>query len=125
MWILSTIASAIVAGVLFVFATVGVAVTLLVFLILFVIFTIWMRYRLRKDAATFEGNGTRIIFYSSSGPSAGSSTRDAQHRMKGNGEADNDVYELSPDDYSVEDAPPENARTDENRPRALDEGKQD
>ena len=101
MWIFSAVASAIAAGILFILATVGVAVALVVFFVLFVVFGLIMGYRLRKGATTFESNGTRVVFYSNI-PGAADAAR---QRMTKKAEQDTDVYELSPEDYSVENIP--------------------
>lgn len=112
MWIFSAIASAIVAAILFVLATVGVAVALVVFVVLFVVFTLLVRYRMKK-AGTFESNGTRIIFYSTT-----SGNEDLRRQARKKAEEDGDLYELSPHEYSVEDVPekPDQPQSLEERP---------
>ena len=95
-WIIAGVTSVVVAGLVFLLATVGIVVAFFVFLVLFVVFGLAMR-RARKNVQYGE-DGSRFIIYTNI-PGAGAGNADRVRRD------DPDTYELSPDEYTVEAAP--------------------
>lgn len=106
-WIIAGISSVAVAVLVFLLATVGIAVAFVVFLVLFVVVGLMMR-RMKKTVHT-SADGSSFIFYTNI-PGAGQNppAQDAQHG----------VYELSPDDYRVEAASGGNPGSD-TEPKAI------
>ena len=95
-WIIAGVTSVVVAGLVFLLATVGIVVAFFAFLVLFVVFGLAMR-RARKNVQYGE-DGSRFIIYTNI-PGAGTGNADRVRRD------DPDTYELSPDEYTVEAAP--------------------
>ena len=142
-WIIAGVTSVVVAGLVFLLATVGIVVAFFVFLVLFVVFGLAMR-RARKnvqrygrgeflwhagdavpmagivlegcvDAVQYGEDGSRFIIYTNI-PGAGTGNADRVRRD------DPDTYELSPDEYTVEAAP--SKKPGDTDPKALgDHGK--
>ena len=90
-WIIAGVTSVVVAGLVFLLATVGIVVAFFVFLVLFVVFGLAMR-RARKNVQYGE-DGSRFIIYTNI-PGAGTGNADRARRD------DPDTYELSPDEYT-------------------------
>ena len=112
-WIIAGVTSVVVAGLVFLLATVGIVVAFFVFLVLFVVFGLAMR-RARKNVQYGE-DGSRFIIYTNI-PGAGTGNADRVRRD------DPDTYELSPDEYTVEAAP--SKKPGDTDPKALgDHGK--
>ena len=85
-WIIAGATSVVVAGLVFLLATVGIVVAFFVFLVLFVVFGLAMR-RARKNVQYGE-DGSRFIIYTNI-PGAGTGNADRVRRD------DPDTYELS------------------------------
>ena len=103
-WIIAGVTSVVVAGLVFLLATVGIVVAFFVFLVLFVVFGLAMR-RARKNVQYGE-DGSRFIIYTNI-PGAGTGNADRV---------------LSPDEYTVEAAP--SKKPGDTDPKALgDHGK--
>ena len=85
-WIIAGVTSVVVAGLVFLLATVGIVVAFFVFLVLFVVFGLAMR-RARKNVQYGE-DGSRFIIYTNI-PGAGTGNADRARRD------DPDTYELS------------------------------
>ncbi|MEG2140046.1 MAG: hypothetical protein RRY20_04595 [Bilophila sp.] len=126
-WLFAIVSSVVIAGIVFVLATVGIVVAFFVFLVLFVVIGLALR-RQRKHGARFGGNGSQFVFYTNIPD--GSAQRDAEtyrtaeaFRRLANAStpeepaapgqpapradhAANQTYDLSPDEYSVA-APPD------------------
>ena len=102
-WIIAGVTSVVVAGLVFLLATVGIVVA----------FGLAMR-RARKNVQYGE-DGSRFIIYTNI-PGAGAGNADRVRRD------DPDTYELSPDEYTVEAAP--SKKPGDTDPKALgDHGK--
>lgn len=93
-WIIAGVTSVAAAGLVFVLAAAGIVVAFFVFFILFIVFGLAMR-RARKTVRHGEG-GSRFVIYTNI-PGAGG------QEPKGRRD-DHDIYELTPDDYTVEPA---------------------
>ena len=83
-WIIAGVTSVVVAGLVFLLATVGIVVAFFVFLVLFVVFGLAMR-RARKNVQYGE-DGSRFIIYTNI-PGAGTGNADRVRRD------DPDTYE--------------------------------
>ena len=140
-WIIAGVTSVVVAGLVFLLATVGIVVAVFVFFVLFVVFGVplplrlWLLFlsqalpdgvcfrflmfglamrRARKNVLYGE-DGSRFIIYTNI-PGAGTGNADRVRRD------DPDTYELSPDEYTVEAAP--SKKPGDTDPKALgDHGK--
>ena len=105
-WIIAGVTSVVVAGLVFLLATVGIVVA-------FFVFGLAMR-RARKNVQYGE-DGSRFIIYTNI-PGAGTGNADRVRRD------DPDTYELSPDEYTVEATP--SKKPGDTDPKALgDHGK--
>ncbi len=111
-WIIAGVTSVVVAGLVFLLATVGIVVAFFVFLVLFVVVGLAMR-RVRKNVQYGE-DGSRFIIYTNIPGARDGMGNDARVRRD-----DPDTYELSPDEYTVETAPSE--KPGETGPKALED----
>ena len=121
MSILSAIASFIGAGIVFVIAAAGLLLALLVFLMIVLVFV--LRRKSRQYAAMQNGNGaqgfsqngftwtnggTRFFYYSSGGSGQREQMRDGNFTTSSGTSGTSsfgqtgDVYDLSPDEYTVD-----------------------
>ena len=112
-WIIAGVSSVVVAGLVFLLATVGIVVAIVVFLVLLVVFGFAMR-RARKNVHYGEDGSRFVIYTNIPGAGQGNDAPD-EARM---GREHPDVYELSPDDYTVEVAPEAKGKDD---PKRLEE----
>lgn len=141
-WLFAALSSIVVAGLIFVLATVGIVVAFFVFIGLFIFISLAMRRGGRENRPSGRAGSSRIIVYTniprsgSAGEAdgregipeetavSGAATRPQDNgcgaRKPDNGETsgqDGDVYDLSPDEYTVEETPaekkPRNAKPDD------------
>lgn len=130
-WLFAVVPSVVIAGIVFVLATVGIVVAFFVFLVLFVVLGLAIR-RQKKNGARFGTNGSQFIFYTNIPNGSGETDRtDGTGRTGETGQQtleqfrriagvdgtfagqpvqndprsasdDGQTYDLSPDDYTVE-----------------------
>lgn len=108
-WIIAGVTSVVVAGLVFLLATVGIVVAFFVFLVLFIVVGLTMR-RIRKNVQYGE-DGSRFIIYTNI-PGAGTGNADRVRRDEP------DTYELSPDEYTVE--PASSEKPGDTDPKAIE-----
>lgn len=118
-WLFAVVSSVVIAGIVFVLATVGIVVAFFVFLVLFVFIGLVIR-RQKKNGVRFGNNGSQFIFYTNipNGSAetdgtdqqtmepfrriAGADSSAEQSAQHDPCSGDDQTYDLSPDEYTVE-----------------------
>lgn len=99
-WIFLGITSIIIAGGVFILATVGIVVAFIVFLISFVVLSLTMRRR-RNSGVHFTKNGHHVIFYSELPKKRTNSPSGETPSCSSEAPGNDIAYDLHPDDYTV------------------------
>lgn len=99
-WIFLGIASIVIAGGVFLLATVGILVALVVFLVSFIVLSLSMRRR-RGSGVHFTRNGHHVIFYSGLPENPTETRSDDTPSRSSEAPSKSVAYDLHPDDYTV------------------------